>query len=351
MFSCLDSELTPQCFERLDSVMPWEPGPLKPTALLAAIVESSPDAIVSKDLDGIITSWNTGAERMFGYSSKEIVGRSILTIIPADRRHEEDHFLAEVRQGRRINSYDTIRQRKDGRFLHVSLSISPVIDSDRNIIGAAKIARDISNLKITQQTQALLLRELNHRSKNLLAVADAIVRQTAKKTPPKELVSRVSCRLHALSVNQDLLIERDWHGAELQQVILSQLGALIDDTNVRLSIEGPAIVVSPGAAQAVGLAIFELGTNALKFGSLSIPEGRVEISWQVSKANDEEEFALTWRELGGPRPKRPKYRGFGSTVIEGMVARSLLGQASLDFDRAGVIWTLVAPTSSMVSQR
>src|ERR1044071_5824581 len=146
-----------------------KPG-LDAMAWLAAIVESSDDAIVSKDLNGIVTSWNLGAERIFGYAAHEIIGQPILRLIPPERHSEEDYILGKVRRGESIKQFDTQRRCKDG----------------------------------------WLMRELNHRSKNLLAVADAIVRQTARSTSPKEFVERISKRLHALSINQDLMIEHDW---------------------------------------------------------------------------------------------------------------------------------------------
>ncbi|MEJ0078147.1 MAG: PAS domain S-box protein [Alphaproteobacteria bacterium] len=114
---------------------------------LAAIVESSDDAIVSKDLDGTIISWNKGAERLFGYSADEIIGKSVLTLIPKDRRHEEPGILARIRKGERIDHYETIRQRKDGTLMDVSLTVSPVRDGSGHIVGASKIARDVTEQK------------------------------------------------------------------------------------------------------------------------------------------------------------------------------------------------------------
>jgi len=321
---------------------------LDPTALLASIVQHSRDAIVSKDLNGIVTSWNAAAMRMFGYPSDEMIGRSILTIIPPDRHHEEDYILGRVRAGLTVENYDTMRRCKDGRLLHVSLSISPIIGSDGRVVGVSKIARDITSLKLAQQTQTLLMKELNHRSKNFLAVTDAILRQTAKSTPPDELVTRVSRRLHSLAVNQDLLINQEWRGAELEDVIRAQMAALVENVGARLVISGPSLFVPPAAAQAIGLAIFELGSNALTFGALSAPNGRIDVTWYVSKEGETEELILTWRESDGPRIEAPTRKGFGSTIIEGMVARSLVGQASVEYAPTGIVWRLVAPTSSLV---
>ena len=316
-------------------------------ALLAAIVESSDDAIVSKDLNGVVTSWNLGAERIFGYRTQEILGQSILKLIPPERHSEEDYILGQVRRGERISQFETIRRCKDGRLIHVSLTVSPIRDRDDKIIGVSKIARDITEQKLAQETQTLLLRELNHRSKNLLAVADAIVRQTAKSTSPKEFVERISRRLHALSINQDLMIEHDWRGADVAQVIQWQLASVIDDHASRVVLKGYPCVMTPRVAQALGLAIYELATNALKFGALSSPSGRIHIEWQVTEANGSREFKLTWRESGGPEVLQPRKKGFGSAITESMIARSVLGSVAVTYAPTGLVWELVAPESGL----
>ena len=320
---------------------------LDSTAWLAAIVESTDDAIISKDLNGTITSWNLGAERIFGYAAHEIVGHPILELIPADRTGEEDYILGLLRKGERIKQFDTVRKCKDGRLIHVSLTISPIRNQDNAIVGISKIARDISELKLAQETQALLLRELNHRSKNLLAVADAIVRQTAKSTPPKDFVERISHRLHALSVNQDLMIEYNWRGADIAQIIQWQLASVIDNYVGRVQLEGYPCVVTPRVAQALGLAIYELAANALKYGALSWRDGKVHVNWGVTEENGGRQFKLTWRELGGPPAMAPKKKGFGSAIIESMIARSVLGTAAVTYSPAGLIWELTAPESGL----
>jgi PAS domain S-box-containing protein len=321
---------------------------LDPKAWLAAIVESSDDAIISKDLDGIVTSWNTAAERIFGYTADEMIGQSILKLIPEDRHSEETLILSMARRGERLRNYDTVRRCKDGRLLNVSLTISPIRDKHGNILGVSKIAHDISDRKIAQETQLLLMRELNHRSKNILAVADAIVRQTAKNCEPSELVSRVSRRLYALSVNQDLLIERNWRGAALSDIVRSQMSALLDDLTSRVGIDGPPLVVAPAAAQALSMAIFELTANALKYGALSTGAGRIDIQWNIGEIDGARQFTMSWRESGGPPVLAPQTTGFGHSIIRDMVARSLDGRASLTFDAPGVVWEITAPVSALI---
>jgi PAS domain S-box-containing protein len=149
---------------------------------LGSIVESSDDAIISKNLDGIITSWNKGAERVFGYTAKEAIGQPITIVIPADRQHEEREILTRVRRGERIEHFETVRQRKHGSLIIISLTVSPVKNTDGKIIGASKVARDITEQKRAQDLIATLAREAEHRSKNMLANVQAAVNLSQSPT-------------------------------------------------------------------------------------------------------------------------------------------------------------------------
>jgi len=148
---------------------------------LASIIDFSDDAIVSKNLDGIIRSWNSGAERIFGYSASEAIGQPITLVIPQDRQSEEREILTRIRRGERIDHFETIRQHKRGNLIVVSLTVSPVKDANDKIVGASKIARDITEQKRSQELIVTLAREAEHRSKNLLANALATLSQTRQK--------------------------------------------------------------------------------------------------------------------------------------------------------------------------
>jgi PAS domain S-box-containing protein len=145
---------------------------------LASVVATSSDAIVSKDLNGIVTSWNKGAEKLFGYTAEEMVGRPIATLIPRDRLNEEPMILKRIARGEAIDEYETVRQRKDGSQVWVSLSVSPVTNGEGRIVGASKIARDITERRHAETQRAVLMGELNHRVKNTLATVQAIAAQT-----------------------------------------------------------------------------------------------------------------------------------------------------------------------------
>ena len=195
--------------------------------LLASIVATSEDAIVSKDLDGIVTSWNGGAQRVFGYTAEEMIGRSIMTLIPDGRHNEEPEILGRIRRGDSVEHYETVRRRKDGTFIDVALTVSPVKDASGKIVGASKIARDVTEQKRAQERQELLTREIDHRTKNLFAVVHAVVaRSFMGKRTVKDAEEAVLSRLRSLAQTHVMLIDKEWHGADLAEVLRSELSPL-----------------------------------------------------------------------------------------------------------------------------
>ena len=184
---------------------------------LASIVATSDDAIVSKTLDGIVTSWNRGAERLFGYSSDQAVGKSIMMVIPAERQHEENRIMECIRRGERVESYETVRRRKDGSEVEISLTVSPVVDSEGKITGASKIARDITERKKIERQLALLAREAEHRTKNILSTVQATVSLSQSDTVDG-LKQAIAGRLQALASVHRLFVDSRWTGADLRTI-------------------------------------------------------------------------------------------------------------------------------------
>ena len=572
-------------------------------AILAAIIESSFDAIISKSLDGLITSWNAAAEQMFGFQADEIIGQSVLRLIPSDRRAEEDRILALLRQGKRVPPYQTERMTKDGRHLNVSLTVSPIRDSSGAIIGASKIIHDITATKLAEKAlaesegrfralfdhttvflgllepdgtiidtnsaalrscnkpraeviglkiwdapwwegvpdlqrdlkidcdlvaagetisrdtrfiskdgtgfvrrtlspirnqrgqivmivaegqdltdrrrseialrdseaklkigveiagiglgivnyrdgtivldaaaaalfalpsdqplsrdevhgrfaarslpalkQAIaqatdpagsgflalehavvlpdgterwlsarkqvffasdggdgvsrpvsallalrditdrkrsesrindLMNEVNHRSKNLLGVVQAVARHTARNADPATFVNALSARIAGLAASQDLLIRNAWRGVEIDDLVRAQLGHFSEMFDRRILIGGPRYRLSAPAAQSIGMTIYELGTNAVKYGALSNETGKVQISWGIDAA--EAAIWMQWQEEGGPPVSPPARKGFGQTVVLGIVESAVKGKASIDYRPEGLVWKLRAP--------
>jgi two-component sensor histidine kinase len=195
----------------------------------------------------------------------------------------------------------------------------------------------------------LLLRELTHRSKNLLAVIQAIARQTARQTATvDEFLDRFGARLHAIGMSHDLLVADDWHGASLRMLVEQQLERHIDDGGEQVTIEGEDVVLKPEAVHNLGMALHELTANAEKYGALSRPEGAVHVGWQVCE--DEKSLKLSWEERGGPDVEKPSSSGFGRAMIENIVGQALGGTVALTFPVHGVYCEIVIPASHITSR-
>jgi PAS domain S-box-containing protein len=237
---------------------------------LASIVQSSDDAIVSKNLDGIITSWNKGAERIFGYAAEEAVGQPITIIIPQDRQDEEHTILTRIRRGERIEHFETVRQRKPGSLIWVSLIISPVRNAEGTIVGASKIARDITEHKRTSDQVATLAREAEHRSKNLLANVQAMV-NLSQADAVADLKTAIGGRIQALANVHSLFVATRWIGTELSTIVGRELAPYSTSGDQRVRIDGPQVLLEPDIAQAVAVTLHELATNAAKYGAYPRP--------------------------------------------------------------------------------
>lgn len=443
-------------------------------AHLAAIVDHSSDAIVSKDLDGNVLSWNAAAERLFGIPASEMIGQSIRRIIPADRQDEEDRILARVRNGELVPKFETMRRRADGTEIPVAITVSPIRDELGHIIGASKIANDLreqaslrtellhsqrqfkaiannipqlawmatndarvfwynqrwydftgttedstrgwgwheivhpdhverviesirdtwskgepwegtyplrgadgkyrwflsraqpvrdesgdllfwcgTNTDITEERETnerirLLMNEVNHRARNILATIQAIVHRTvgeADRTLTEALVRRIT----ALAANQDLLTKSNWSGATVDAICRSQMLHVVDPSDGRVEFDGPeGLMLKPSAAEALGLAIHELATNAMKYGALSSETGKVTLRWGLVQDDGKQRLDIEWRESGGPPVSRPSHKGFGTAIITRNPEMALRGEVMLDYAPEGVVWR-VSTTDNVFS--
>ncbi|TPM38339.1 PAS domain S-box protein [Mesorhizobium sp. B2-3-4] len=324
---------------------------------LAAIVDSSFDAIISKDLNSVIKTWNLAAERMFGYSAEEAIGQSILMLIPDHLKSEEVDIIAKVRSGERVASYETTRQRKDGVLIAVSLTVSPIRNAHGEIVGASKIARDISAAKENERRIRLLMREVNHRVKNQFAVILSMVRETSKRSSdPHEFEELIRARIMALSRSHDLLVTSEWAGASLFDLIQEHLKPFGREEQILLS--GPVLTLQSNAVQNLGMAFHELGTNSSKYGALASEGGRVEITWTIGTSSQNRgaagsrEFQLTWKETSTPHPgdrrDETTRKGFGTVVLQRVAPQSLGGSAVLERSPGHFEWRLKAPLASII---
>ena len=307
---------------------------------LASIVECSDDAIVSKDINGVIRSWNRGAELLFGYAAEEVIGHPINILIPLDRRDEETDILLRIRRGEKIDHYETIRRRKDGSLVEVSLCVSPVKNAEGRIVGASKIARDITERRRAEEFQHTLLREMDHRIKNLFTLSSSVVGLSARSAATaQELASAVTERLGALARAHALTLPKSPGQSEtattlhaLVRTISAPFDGKSNAGHARIAISGPDIPVAGSAVTSLALLLHEFATNAAKYGALSVPDGYVDI--EGSQHSDK--FLLTWQEHGGPRVEPADAEGFGTLLARATVKRQLGGEITRDWKPEGL---------------
>ena len=280
--------------------------------MLATIVKASRDAIWGWTPDGAITSWNSESERMFGYTSAEMIGKSILTLIPPERRQAARDIITKVGYGVYYGPLETVRMCKNGRPLHVELSVSPICDSAGAVVGAATICRDITERKRAEETEKTLAREIQHRSGNLLAIVQAIAhRSLSGDRSLAEAKRTLDDRLQALARTNRRLTESNWGRLSLKDVVCQEL----EPFTARVVIEGADVMLNPQHAQNFSLALHELATNAAKYGALSNETGKIGIFWTTGEGADGDKLKFKWQERGGPPVVTPVKRGFGTFLL------------------------------------
>jgi PAS domain S-box-containing protein len=309
---------------------------------LISIVESSDDAIISKDLNGVITSWNAGAIRLYGFMPEEAIGKSITLIIPEDRQHEEPQILERIRNGERVDHYETVRRRKDGSLVDISLTVSPIRDAAGSIIGASKIARDISERRKADEMERLLLQEMQHRIKNLFSLAGGVVTLSARSgNTASEMVQSIRERLGALARAHALTLPdatrsttTDENPPDLAALLEAILAPYNTAGEANISLRGPDVSVGRQAVSNLALLFYEFATNAAKYGAFSTGTGHLEVTWEIQDGTLE----LTWRESGGPPlEEEPTEEGFGSDFTERALASALRGSLKREYAEEGLI--------------
>jgi PAS domain S-box-containing protein len=277
---------------------------------------------------------------MFGYLAEEVIGKSITILIPLERHHEEDVILERIRRGDRIDHYETIRRGKDGNLIDMALTISPLRDANGIVVGASKIARDVTERKRKEAQISVLAREAEHRAKNLLANVGAMV-QLSQADTPDGLKKAIAGRIAALASVHSLFAQSRGAGAELGSLAKQELAPYSRDERMRAQVDGPSVVLNPDLAQAIAVALHELATNAAKYGALSLPEGQVRVEW--SRAADGR-VVLRWTEAGGPPVTPPTRKGFGTHVMEAMIRGHVGGDVRLDWCPEGLACEITLPT-------
>jgi two-component system CheB/CheR fusion protein len=330
-------------------------------ARLAAIVESSQDGIISHDIEGVITSWNAGAEHLYGYTAAEAIGRPMALLMDGTFATEWPLVLEQLKLGHQIAHYDSGRIAKDGKTLDVSITVSPMREEGGRVVGASVMARDISDRKAAEQRAALLLGELDHRVKNILAIVSAVVSQTLKTgLPPAAFAAEIEGRIKSIAQAHSLLTEAGEGTMSLRAALETELAPYgrgertpshIGDN---ITIAGPNVALTPKAGLAIAMAMHELSSNAAKYGALSSTSGRITVAWVVTEDAKAGQAApvltLSWSETGGPPVLPPTRRGFGTTLIERTMAYEFDAEVRRDFLPCGLSCVFVIPLTGEVGQ-
>lgn len=284
--------------------------------------------------------------RLTGYGRDEVLGHSFNFLMA---QGADSKALAAVEAAfdvKHDHSSEVRYSRKDGSEFWAALFISPVCDPSGQVIQYFASFIDLTQHKEEQAQSRMLIDELNHRVKNTLSTVQAIVSQALRNaTDPKEIRESIESRLYALSRSHDLLTRENWASADLRDVVKEALEpfGVANGRSERFGVDGPNVRLPPNAALALGIALHELATNAVKYGAFSNDTGSVRIEWKIESAPRGDRLILSWSEENGPPVAQPSRKGFGSRVIERGLALELGGTAQLDFRPNGVVCTINIP--------
>ncbi len=313
------------------------------------IFEHAGTGITIVDMQGQFQCCNPAFSALLGYSENELRALNFAELVhPEDRETN----LIELRRlvAEKIPSYEVVNRYvgkvRGPLWVHKQVSLlRNAAGTPTNIIA---LVTDITERKRCEEQTGVLMRELNHRCKNMLALVQAIARQTFA-VKPDTFIDRFEERLQALAASQDLLARNEWNDVDLEKLVRSQLSHFKDLIGTRIELEGPPLFISASAAQIIGMAVHELATNAGKYGALSCREGHVEISWHIEGGvAAEETFVIGWRERGGPPVTAPSNQGFGWTVLCSLAESSLHAKAELRFPVSGLVWRIQCPAVEVV---
>ena len=268
-----------------------------------------------------------------------MIGRPLNFLCPEDLRDEQSGLYAQTMTGKPV-VLETVRRHKDGRLIPVGISGAPIFAADGRVTGVAAVHRDMTENREFKEHLGFTLRELSHRTKNLLAVVQGLARMIARRSDGlDEFEIRFRGCIQALAHSHDLLVQHDWQGATLQELLRVQLAPFGGIDTKKITVRGPEVFLTPPAMQSLGLIMHELATNATKHGALSTPAGSV-AEWRRRR--------IVWREQGGPPVGEPSRKGFGQVMFE-RIGASLDGSISTDFRPEGFVCTVTVAGNNLIA--
>ncbi|HEU0058963.1 MAG TPA: PAS domain-containing protein [Hyphomicrobiaceae bacterium] len=297
-----------------------------------ALYDDNPSMYFTVDAGGTVLSVNEFGARQLGYAPAELVGHSVLQVIhPEDRQSALRHLARCAAAPETVFTSELRKIHRDGSIMWVREVARAVRDS-----GLLIVCEEITERKRAEEQQSLLIAELDHRVKNVLASVAAIARRTGeRKGSMEDFVATLDRRIQSMADAHDLLSRNRWQGVSLAELVKRELAPYAGDGN--WLVEGPDIVLAAAATQAAAMVLHELATNAAKYGALSTPQGQVCVRWQrLSPAGAPTQLRLEWLERGGPKVVRPAEAGYGTSVIRDLIPYELGGAVELDFSPSGV---------------
>ena len=303
------------------------------------------------DSEGSMVEVNQPALDFGGLTKEDVVGKPFWETFwwtHEDTVSENCRSAVQEAKAGRTQRFDVVVRGKDGAFITIDFLLEPVLDEAGDLQMLVASGFDISAREEARARERMLMGEINHRTKNILTLVQAVARQTARGGT-EGFLSRFEDRLSALAKAQDLLFQSATDQVDLRSLAQSQLAHFLDTMETRISLDGPDINLSAQVAQTIGMALHELATNAGKYGALSSDVGRVDISWRVIP--EDKTFEITWTEHDGPSVTPPVSKGFGSTVINQMTRSVLNAEVQMDFEPQGVQWRLFCDSAKLMSNR
>ncbi|WP_072343580.1 sensor histidine kinase [Devosia enhydra] len=302
-----------------------------------AVAETTPAMLWMGDALGRCVFLNSALRRFWGVDPQHLDQFDWTSTLHPDDIELLSKPFGEAMAAHTPFTIEARYKRADGVFRIMRTEANPRFGHDGAFLGMTGLNIDVTEQRHAEQQSRYLMGELNHRTKNLLAVVMAIARATAKSTDPQRFLDTFSSRLSGLASSNDLLVARDWSSVSLSDLVTSQLQTISMEKDERVAFGGPNISVCPQHAQTVGMALHELATNSLKYGALSEPHGRLRVVWHTT---GREHWRLEWRETVKRTLSAPERRGFGHVVMVDMVEHAVGGKVHLQFEPHGVIWSL-----------
>lgn len=315
------------------------------------LLEALPAAIYTTDAQGRITFYNQAAVELSGSrpeigSDKWCVSWRLYNPDGSPLPHDECPMAVALKEGRPVRGAEAVAERPNGDKVPFIPYPTPLYDASGAISGAVNMLVDITERKRAEGRQKQLIDELNHRVKNTLATVQSLARQTLRGTDcPEEVCDAFEARLFALSQAHDQLTREGWQGADLKSIMAATFAPYQICPGDRAYVEGPSVQLGPQAAVALTMVFHELATNAVKYGSLSVPSGQVAVWWSLARGKDGSSLRIDWQESGGPAVGEPTRCGFGSRLLERAVTRVLRGSAGISFEPCGVRCNMEIPLS------